>query len=138
MDDEGRAFLRIQYDDKRLGQALVEVLPDGSVGRDIGIGRDGELVYVTRACQAEIGGPWEFWDVVPPSDPRFEENWPDSERISRDEFERIYREADETLPWTWGGVPTWISAAVSVVVLLAVVAVLAFVVVEIAHLFGAR
>ena len=50
-------------------------MPDGTAGRDMGIGRDGKPIYVTRASQAEVGGPWEMIEPAPPGTPEYQENW---------------------------------------------------------------
>jgi len=90
---------------------LVEILPDGSAGRDIGLGADDRPLYVTRPSQAEVGGPWEFFDAAPPGTPAFDDSWGTmGSVITAEEFESAYLEADATLPWTFGGTPTWISA----------------------------
>lgn len=113
----GPVYLRVEIlGSKRNVADLVEVLPNGVVGRSIGIGPDGNPTYVTRPAQYPYG-PWEAEPPTPPGTAAFEEQWREAMPISAEEFETTYALADATLPWTWGGTPTWISAVVVLLVL---------------------
>lgn len=55
-----------------------------------------------------------------PGTPEWDETWGTGVPISAEEFEAIYAEADATLPWTWGGTPTWVSCVVPVLAIVVV------------------
>jgi hypothetical protein len=115
-DTPGPVYLRIPEETTKgpagSVETLTEVMPDGYVGRDIGIGADGEPVYVTRGRDAGTG-PYEHWGPGPPGTPAFDEWWGRyGTPISAEEFDSVYARADATLPWTYGGTPQWISSVV--------------------------
>ena len=121
---DGPVYFRVKMAGgrKKWAASLVEVLPDGSVRRNVGLGADGEPTHVTRPSQYPYG-PWENKSPAPRGTAAYEEEWGDATPISAEEFEAVYAVADATLPMTWGGTPVWISTVVLIVLVLVVVIV---------------
>jgi hypothetical protein len=97
---------------------LIEINADGGIPREIGLAADGHATYVTRP------GEYGLWNdspipATPLGTPEFESQWGGYPRISREEFEGLYSQADAVLPHTLGGTPIWLSNLVALSIPLA-------------------
>jgi hypothetical protein len=117
-------YLRVEMagGSKKWAASLVEVLPDGSVGRNVGLGADGQPTHVTRPSQYPYG-PWETKSPAPPGTPAYDEAWGQATPISAEDFEAVYAVADATLPMTWGGTTVWVSTVALIAFVIVVVIV---------------
>jgi hypothetical protein len=86
--------------------SLIEVDLDGYIPREVGVTADAVPTYVTRSGEYGVFNDSALPRIAPGS-AEFDKQWAFAERITREDFERVYEPAAAELPETIGGSPLW-------------------------------